>query len=89
MIDDVVVAVKHRDRESIAAQILPDVFHRVEFRGAGRQPDEGDVLGDGEIFGDVIAGAVEDEGGVCAGTDLTTDLGEMQCQRFAVGSREN
>ena len=37
----------------------------------------------------MIAGAVEDEGGVCAGTDLTTDLGEMQCQRFVVGGRQN
>jgi hypothetical protein len=37
----------------------------------------------------VIAGAVEDEGGVCAGAYLTTDLGEMQCQRFAVGGRQN
>ena len=35
------------------------------------------------------AGSFEDEGGVCAGTDLTTDLGEMQCQRFAVGGRQN
>jgi len=37
----------------------------------------------------VIAGAVEDDGGMCAGTDLTTDLGEMQRQRFAVGDRKN
>jgi len=77
------------DRESIAAQILPDVFHRVEFGGAWRQPNQGDVLGDNKIFGDVIAGAIEHDGGVCAGTDLTTDLGEMQRQCFAVGGREN
>lgn len=37
----------------------------------------------------MIAGAIEDDGGVRAGTDLTTNLGEMQAQRFAVGDREN
>ena len=37
----------------------------------------------------MIAGAIEDDGGMCTGTDLTTDLGEMQRQPFAVGGREN
>ena len=45
-----------------SARIIPDVFHRVEFGGAWRQSNEGDLFANGEVFGDVIAGAVEDDG---------------------------
>jgi hypothetical protein len=77
------------DRESVAAQIFPDVFDRIEFGCVGRQLDESDVFGDDEIFGDVIAGAVGDDGGVCVGTYLTADLGEMQGHGFGVGGWED
>jgi len=36
----------------------------------GQQADEGDVFGNGKIFGEAITGAVEDECGVGAGSDL-------------------
>jgi hypothetical protein len=37
----------------------------------------------------VIAGAIEEDGGVRAGTDLTADLGEVQGHGFGVGDRED
>src|SRR5713101_6381951 len=69
-VDEVVVAVEDGDREFVGAQILPDVFDWIEFAGAGRQADDGEVVGDGERIGDVIVGAVEDEGGVAARSNL-------------------
>ncbi len=51
--------------------------------------DERDVFRDGEIFGDVIARAIEDESGVCAGNDPPADLGKMQGHGFGVGGRED
>ena len=33
----------------------------------------------------MIAGAIEDESGVCTRSDLTADLGEMQSHRFSIG----
>jgi hypothetical protein len=62
LVENVVVTVEDGDREFIATQIFPDVFDRVEFWRVGRQRDERDVVRDGEIFGDVITGAIEDEG---------------------------
>jgi hypothetical protein len=78
LVEDVVVTVEYGNRELVAAQIFPDVFDWVEFGRVGRQGDEGDVVGDGEILGDVIARTVEDQSGVAAWSDLTTDLGQMQ-----------
>jgi hypothetical protein len=84
-IDDVVVTFEHGDGEFVATQIFPDVFDRVEFGSVGRQADEGDVFGNGKVFGEVITGAVEDEYGVGAGSDPTADLGEMQGHGFGIG----
>jgi len=66
LVEDVVVTVEYGNRELVAAQIFPDVFDWVEFGRVGRQGDEGDVVGDGEILGDVIARTVEDQSGVAA-----------------------
>src|ERR1039457_4851242 len=78
LVEDVVVTVEYGNRELVAAQIFPDVFDWVEFGRVGRQGDEGDVVGNGEILGDVIARTVEDQSGVAAWSDLTPDLGQMQ-----------
>jgi len=44
---------------------------------------------DGEVFGDVISRAIEDEGGVAARRDLPADLGQMQRHDFGVGGWDN
>jgi len=63
-INDVVVVVEDGDGKFVAAQIFPDVFDRIEFRGIGWQTHKGDVFGDRERGSNVIAGAIEDESGV-------------------------
>jgi hypothetical protein len=45
--------------------------------------------GTARSFGEVIAGAVEDECGLGAGSDLTADLGEMQSHGFGIGGWQN
>jgi len=50
---------------------------RLSSGGVGRQAHEGDVVGDGERGSDVIAGDVEDKGGVATRSDLA-DRGKMQ-----------
>ena len=85
----VVVVVEDGDGELVAAQIRPDVLHRIEFGRIGWQVHEGDVVGNDKIVRDVIAGAVEEEGGVGAGSDLAADLCEMQRQHLGVGGRED
>ena len=76
--ENVVVAVEDGDRELIAAQIFPDVFDGVEFRRVGRQGNESDVVWNGEIFGDMIAGAIEHQSGMGTRRDLPADHGQMQ-----------
>jgi len=44
-IDDDLVAVPDDGSKFVAAQILPDVFGRVQFGLIGRQRQQGDVLG--------------------------------------------
>ena len=51
--------------------------------------DEGDVVRDGEVFGDVIARAIEHEGGMAARRDLPADLGQMQRHNLGVGGWDN
>ncbi len=84
-VENVVVAVEDSGREFVAAQIFPDIFDWVEFGRVGRQGDEGDVVRDRKVFGDVIASTIEDEGGVTVWRDVPADLGQMQRHDLGVG----
>jgi hypothetical protein len=88
-IDDVVVVVEDGDREFVAPQIFPDVFDWIEFRSVGRQTHKGDVFGNGERCGDVIAGAIEDKDGVATCRHLATDGSEMQRHSLGVRRRHD
>ena len=85
LVEDVVVTVEDGDREFVATQIFPDVFDRVEFGCVGRQRDQRDVVRNDEIFGDVITGAIEDEGSVAARRNPPADLRQMQGHDLGVG----
>jgi hypothetical protein len=61
----------------------------MEFGRIGRQRYEGDVVGDSERGGDVIASAVENERSMAARGDLAADGGEMQRHRFGIGRRQD
>jgi hypothetical protein len=53
--------------QDVLAHELPELFDGIEFRTVGRQPDERDVVWDGEVGGAVIAGAVDQDCGMGAG----------------------
>ena len=89
LVDDVVVIVEDGDGELIGAQILPDVLPGVELGGIGRQRDQRDVVGDGEIFGDMVASAIDDKRGVRAGRDLAADLSQVQGHDLGIGGRHD
>ena len=84
-VENVVVVLEDRNGEFVAAQIFPDVFDRVELGCVGWQRDERDIVRNGEVFGDVIAGSIKDESGVGTGRDLPADLGQVQRHGLGVG----
>lgn len=79
--------------EFVLAQILPDVFNRVGLGRAGRQGDQPDVAGDGELLARVPACAVEYENGMCIlnkawlrrPSALCASRPEPDSERFAAG----
>jgi hypothetical protein len=65
---DVVVVVEGDNGEFVPAQTLLGVFDGIKFRRVRRQGDESNVVGDGDVFGDAVAHAIEHESGI-AGLD--------------------
>lgn len=57
----------------------PEVFSRLDFRGVGRQVDEPDPVGDGEVLQRVPAGIVEheDDDAVTPGAGCAREVGEQ------------
>jgi hypothetical protein len=60
----------------VAAEVVPEVFDRVEFRRGRRERDESEVGGRAEGLGGVVAGVVPDQGDVSAGRDRGGELVE-------------
>src|SRR3954464_4160052 len=58
-VDNVIERVEEAVRQDVLAHELPELFDGVEFRTVGRQPHEGDVVRNGEVTGDVVAGTVD------------------------------
>src|SRR3954452_14489403 len=56
----------------------PEMLGRLEFGGIGCQEDQADPLGDGQAFGSMPAGVVEqeDDAAVAAGAGLAREGGE-------------
>ena len=61
LVHDIGVAVEDGYGELVGAQVLPDVFDRVEFGRVWRERERRDVVGRHETLACVPAGAVEDE----------------------------
>lgn len=83
-VDDRLIRGEDSVREIIVAQELPDVLDRIEFGGAGRQRQNGDVVGRREFRRHAPAGLIDNENGVGAGGDGGADLGKMQVHRVRV-----
>ena len=88
-VDDVVERVEEAVRQEVVAHELPELLDGVEFRAVGRQPDERDVVRDGEVGGDVLAGAVDQDGGMGAGGDRLAEFGEQDVHRLGRGPRQD
>ena len=76
-IDDLIVIIEHTVREMVLPQVLPDIFHRVEFWSARGQQNRGDVSGHIQFGRDVPAGAIHRQDGMGAERHGERDLVEM------------
>src|SRR6478672_13515855 len=58
---------------------LPEMLRGLEFGRVGRQEDEADPIGDGQVLGSMPAGIVEheDDAALAAGAGLTGEEGEQ------------
>ena len=75
-VEDVVVARPETVREEALAQIQPDPLDRVQLGGVGWQEQRREVGWDGEVLGDVPAGAVHQHDRMSAGADGLAELVE-------------
>src|SRR5690349_12007160 len=80
-----VVALPDAMAELVLAQVLPDVLDRVQLGRVGRERQQGEVPGDGEVAGAVPPGAVEHAHAVRPGRDRAADLDEVQAGGRRVG----
>ena len=88
-VDDGVVVFEDAVGEPVGPQILPDVFHRVEFGRFGRQRHQGDVAGNVELGREVPAGLIEQQDGMGAGGDGLRDFFQMQGHGGGVAAWQN
>lgn len=77
-VDDLGIGLEDAVGEPVRAQVLPDLFDRVQLRRSRRQEDQRHIFRDGEIAGGVPAGAVEQQDGVRSPSDHGRDLVEVQ-----------
>ncbi len=84
-VDDGVVGFEDAVREPIGAQILPDVFDRVQLGRTGRQKNRRDVLGGIELSGRMPFGAIKQRDGVRALGDIARDFIVMKLHGGGVG----
>src|SRR6201990_2011011 len=66
MVDEIVVGFEDAVGEPVVAHELPDVLDRVELWALRRQQNDGDVGRHEEARGQVPAGLVDQEDGMCA-----------------------
>jgi hypothetical protein len=83
--DNLVVGREDAVREVVGPQILPDVFDRVQLRGARRQQDRREVLRPVELAGDVPSGAIQQQHGMGTLGDVEGYLVDMQLHHVGVG----
>ena len=73
--DDGRVAFPDARAELVAAQVVPDVLHRIEFRGLGRQRQERDVVWRAQALARLMpSGTIAHHNSMCARQDLCADL---------------
>ena len=84
-LNNVLVTVEDGVGEFVFAQILPDVFHAVEFGRVARQADQGDIAGHDEAIAAVIPCAIKENCGMGTGAHHLADGVEMQPHDLGIG----
>jgi len=87
--DDLVIGFEDSVGEPVLADELPDVLDRVEFRRAGWQGQDGDVVRHGQLVGGVPSGLIHHEHCVGARPDLGGDLIEVPLHGQGVAARQD
>jgi len=85
-LDDIVVGFEDEVRQPVVAEILPDVFHRIQFRRSGRQGKKRDIVRYAQLASGVPARPIEKENGVSAFGDDLADFDQMQLHGFGIGA---
>ena len=70
--------------EFVGAQVLPDVFHEIEFRCIGRQFQKRDVIQHPWIFCVMPSRYIHDQQGMRVGGHGSGELCEVQIHRFGI-----
>lgn len=83
VVENVLVGPEDAVGEPVVAHELPDVLHRVQFRGLRWQRQQGDVVGDRQLGRRVPTCLVEQHNGMRAGRHGAGDLLQMQRHRLA------
>ena len=78
------MGIEYTDGEFVGAQVLPNVFHGVEFRCIGRQIQERDVIRHPWIFCVIPSRSFHDQQGMRVGGHGSGDLSEVQFHRFGI-----
>jgi len=83
-VDDGVVVLEDGVGEPVLAEILPDVLDRVQLGRSRRQEDRRDVFWRVELACRMPSGAIEQQDGVGALSDITGDLVEVKLHHVGV-----
>jgi hypothetical protein len=91
VIEQSISVVEHPIGEPVVAHILSDVLLRVEFGGFRRQRYDRDVVGYGELGGEMPSSLVQQQRCMTAGSDIGGDRREMQVhhRRVAPGQDQS
>ena len=89
MVDDIVVGLEDPVRQPVVAHELPDVFDRIEFRAFRWQGQQGDVVGDRQIGGEMPSGLIHHEYGMGARCDGARDFLQVQDHGGCVAKRQD
>jgi hypothetical protein len=89
VVEDIFVGSEYPVGEPVVAHELPDVFGRIELGRFGRQRHQGDVVGNGELVGEMPTGLIEQQHGVAARFDRLGDLRQMQRHGGGVAARQH
>lgn len=88
-INDIVVSVEDFSREIVLAQVLPDIFLRVELGAVGGEFHKRDVFRDDQAIRDVPACAVDQQDGVRICGNMAADFREVQVHGGSISVRQD